>query len=403
MKPQLKQFLDLFLCFLKLGCTAFGGPVAHLACFRTEFVEKQKVFTDSQFTTLISICQFLPGPASSQVGLAIGLKQAGQLGAFIAWFAFTMPSAILLILFALSLNTLDNQVLFNLAQGLKLAVVAVIIHALWQMAKSFCTDKISIAIMLLSTMIMAIFAAIWLQFLVIILAALIGILCFKSRTQTKQNQLDLPIKSANAKISLTLLLAGLIVLPLLAGIFQNQFLALFDSFFRIGATVFGGGHVVLPMLKNEVVAAGWVSEQNFLAGYGATQAVPGPIFTFSAFLGAANALNISPVLAGLVCLFAIFLPSFLLVNGCFYYWQFVQNNQTLKNAITGVNAAVVGLLLSYLVNPIAFDLFEAPQQLAIVFGLTLLVFSQKIPVWVIVILTGVISALVNQFFSQLFS
>ncbi len=392
MKGTFKQYFELFFCFLRLGCTAFGGPVAHIAFFRDEFVEKQKLLTDGQFTTLVAICQFLPGPASSQLGIALGQKKAGQLGGIIAWFAFTMPSAILLILFAMSLNSLENSALFNIAHGLKLAAIAVIIHALWQMMNNFCKDKTSIFLMLAVTLLMSSFTAIWLQFVAILIAACIGIWVYQHKPAKTESELSLPINQTTANISLVLLATGLFGLPILA--YQSELLSLdlFDSFFRIGATVFGGGHVVLPMLKNEIVAAGWVTEQNFLAGYGATQAVPGPIFTFSAFLGAANELSTYPVSTAFICLSAIFLPSFLLVNISLYYWQFVQHNSQFKNALIGINAAVVGLLLSYLVNPVAIDLWAKPQDLALVSVLTLLVFSKKIPIWMIVILTGIISA-----------
>ncbi|WAJ70351.1 chromate efflux transporter [Catenovulum adriaticum] len=382
------SYLSLFFCFLRLGCTAFGGPVAHIAYFREEFVEKQKLLSEHEYTTLVSLCQFLPGPASSQVGIALGLNKAGQLGAIIAWFAFTLPSAIILILFALSVQTLDSTLVDNLTHGLKIAAIAIVIHALWQMSKSFCQTKTSVLIMLGATVIMTSYHSIWLQFLVISLAGVIGVFAFKSHPQSAHNQLNISISAKAAHISLTLLIIGLIALPLLAAQSQSGLIQLVDSFFRIGASVFGGGHVVLPMLENEVVSSGWVNEQNFLAGYGATQAVPGPIFTFSAFLGAVNELGITPLIGAISCLIAIFLPSFLLVNISLYYWQFCQENRNLKNALTGINAAVVGLLLSYLYQFISSSITENKQDIGLIVLISLLVFSKKFPVWLIVILCG---------------
>lgn len=385
-------YLSLFFCFLRLGCTAFGGPVAHIAFFRAEFVEKQKLLNEHEYTTLVALCQFLPGPASSQVGIALGLNKAGLPGAIIAWFAFTLPSAILLILFAFSIQTLDSTLVNNVTHGLKIAAIAIVTHALWQMSKSFCQTKTSVLMMLGAAVLMSSFPSIWLQFLVIGLAGAIGILAFKGHPQSAHNQLNIQISAKVAHISLILLIIGLVALPLLAAQSQSGLIQLIDSFFRTGASVFGGGHVVLPMLENEVVSTGWVNEQNFLAGYGATQAVPGPIFTFSAFLGAVNELGVSPLVGAISCLIAIFIPSFLLVNISLYYWQFCQQNRHLKNALTGINAAVVGLLLSYLYQFISSGMAENKQDIGLIVLISLLVFSKKCPVWLIVILCGGLAA-----------
>lgn len=379
----------VFLVFLKLGLTSFGGPVAHLGYFREEFVVKRRWLSDRTYADLVSLCQFLPGPASSQVGMALGLSRAGYAGAFAAWAGFTLPSAIALVLFALGLASYGHAIDQGLLQGLKVVAVAVVAQAVWGMARNLCPDALRVTLMMLAACLVLLVPSVWIQVAVIAAAGVAGLWLFKSKDIKPHDPLPIMAVSKKAGIAWLVIFVGLLLgLPLLVKLFPAQSLAMFDAFYRAGSLVFGGGHVVLPLLQAEVVPSGWVDNNAFLAGYGATQAVPGPLFTFAAFLGAA--MNQSPTgwLGGLLCLIAVFLPSFLLVAGALPFWEQLRRNAGMQSALMGINAAVVGLLLAALYQPIWTSAILAPQDFCLaLLGFVALVFW-KLPPWLVVAGSG---------------
>ncbi|MCK9503175.1 MAG: chromate efflux transporter [Porticoccaceae bacterium] len=378
----------VFLIFLKLGLTSFGGPVAHLGYFRDEFVLRRKWLTERSYGDLVALCQFLPGPASSQVGIALGLSRSGYAGALAAWIGFTLPSAIALILFALGLGHYGDRVPPGALHGLKVAAVAVVAQAVWGMARNLCPDIPRITIMALATCAVLLAPSAVGQLGVILVAALIGLLLLKPEVGTDQDPLPIIVRRPMAFFWLILFFSLLIGLPLLAMLIPSQTLALVDTFYRTGSLVFGGGHVVLPLLQAEVVPAGWVDNDTFLAGYGAAQAIPGPLFTFAAFLGAAMDQTPGGWLGGVICLLAIFAPSFLLVMAVLPFWESLRRNAHTQAALLGINASVVGLLLAALYQSVWSSAIHAPQD----FGLALLALVAlmfwKLPPWLVVIACG---------------
>ena len=332
---------QVFLIFLKLGLTSFGGPVAHLGYFRDEFVGKRQWLSDQQYADIVALCQFLPGPASSQVGIAIGLSRAGHLGALCAWLGFTMPSAILLIIFALGVAQYSDIATSGILHGLKIAAVAIVAQALWGMGRNLCPDKSRITIMVITACFVLAVPSAFGQVMAIMIAGIVGIVLFKPEI-SDQAALKLPISMKMGGFWLSIFFILLIILPVFAWLLPSTTLAIVDDFYRAGSLVFGGGHVVLPLLQAEVVETGMMNKDLFLAGYGATQIVPGPLFTFAAFLGAS--MNDAPNgwLGGMIALVAIFLPSFLLVLGVLPFWEQLRRHSRTKAALMSVNAAVVG-------------------------------------------------------------
>jgi len=343
--------IDVFKTFLKLGLTSFGGPVAHLAYFRKELVEKQQWVDEHQFGQLLAISQFLPGPASSQLGFALGLIRAGWLGALAAFFAFTAPSALLLVGFASILPLLSGTIGMAIIHGLKLVAVAVVADAVLSMSKKLCPDARRRMIALLAAIGLFLMSTAWSQVLVIIFGAIAGIcFCHQSSSVTKR-YIQVHYRKQLGLILLTIflsLLAAAILMPAQSGLY-----AIGQAFYKVGALVFGGGHVVLPLLEDALVNTALVSNESFVAGYGASQAIPGPMFAFAAYLGA-----IIPTtgqvswLGALVALIFMFLPGFLLMAAALPLWQSISNNAIASNSIAGVNAAVVGILATALYNPI---------------------------------------------------
>ena len=310
----------IFLVFLRLGLTSFGGPVAHLGHFRQEFVERRRWLSEAAYADLVALCQFLPGPASSQVGLALGLARAGYAGALAAWAGFTLPSAIALIALALGLAQAGDAVPPGLLHGLKVVAVAVVAQAVWGMARPLCPDTPRRALMLASAALLIAWPGTGMQLLAIGLAALVGLVWLHPAADTPHQPMAVPVSRRAGVAWLALFFALLIGLPLLATAMPSQALAVVDAFYRAGALVFGGGHVVLPLLQASVVPNGWVSADAFVAGYGAAQAVPGPLFTFAAFLGASLSGAPSGWAGGALALVAIFLPAFLLMAGALPFW-----------------------------------------------------------------------------------
>ncbi len=375
----------VFLIFLRLGLTSFGGPVAHLGYFRHEFVTRRAWLSERNYADLVALCQFLPGPASSQVGIGIGLSRAGYVGAFAAWAGFTLPSAIALILFAKSISIYGDSLAGGALNGLKVVAVAVVAQAVWGMARSLCPDVPRVTIMAIVACVSLLFPSAWAQVGVLAAAALVGLMLFKPQQDTAHDPLGIAISRRAGMISLSLFILLLTGLPVLADTIPNQTFAAIDAFFRVGAMVFGGGHVVLPLLQAEVVTPGWINNETFLAGYGATQAVPGPLFTFASFLGASmNGMSYGWT-GGMICLLAIFAPSFLLVAGVLPFWEQLRRNTRIRAALTGVNAAVVGLLLGALYNPVWTSAIRDPSD----FGLGLMAFVAlmywKLPPWLVVL------------------
>lgn len=394
---------DVFFAFLRLGLSAFGGPVAHLAYFRQAFVARRAWLTEPEYADLVALCQFLPGPASSQVGFAIGLRRAGLAGALAAWCGFTLPSALLMAALGLGAGALSGRVGEALVHGLKLVAVAVVAHALWGMAASLAPDLRRRAVAAAAGLTALLLAGPLVQAAAIGLGAVLGALVLKPQAiEPAADAQGLRVHApAWAWAALTIFVLLLALLPLCATMTGDQRIALFDSFYRAGALVFGGGHVVLPLLQTEVVASGWVREDLFLAGYGATQAVPGPLFTFAAFLGAATggpaagAGLLGGWAGGLLCLVAVFVPAFLLVAGALPFWAALRRQPRAQGALAGVNAAVVGLLLAALYQPVWTGAVHAPQDFALVAAALLALTVWRAPPWAVVLACGGVGALLG--------
>jgi chromate transporter len=343
--------------FLKLGLTSFGGPIAHLGYFRREFVEQRRWLDDETFTDLVGLCQFLPGPASSQAGFSIGLLRAGWLGGLAAWCGFTLPSILLMLAFAVIAPSLGGPVGGGLIHGLKLVAVAVVAQAVWDMARRLCVDQRRVAIALIAIAVLSILTTVYAQLIVIGLGAMLGLaLCETKRSpdypQAPQHPQQFPISRTVGASALVLFCVLLFGLPVLAGLHVGAAATVLEAFYRSGALVFGGGHVVLPLLQQQTVATGWISLNDFLAGYGAAQAIPGPLFTFAAFLGWMSSAAPNHWAGALLATVGIFLPGLLLVLGALPYWQALRARPSMGAMLAGVNAAVVGLLAAALYSPV---------------------------------------------------
>ncbi|MDE1460871.1 chromate efflux transporter [Spartinivicinus poritis] len=386
---------SVFLIFLRLGLTSFGGPVAHLGYFRDEFVIRRQWLTEKNYADLVALCQFLPGPASSQVGLALGISQAGYLGAFAAWLGFTLPSAFMLVGFALGIAHHGDMMPLGVLHGLKVVAVAVVAQAVWGMACNLCPDRQRVSLMACSACGMLFFTSVWAQVGVIICAGLVGMLMVRPTTCVVHNPMSISISRRTGGIWILLFIVLLVVLPTLTQLLSEQWLAMVDSFYRAGALVFGGGHVVLPLLQAEVVPSGWVTNEAFLAGYGAAQAVPGPLFTFAAYLGASMTQSPTGWLGGILCLIAIFIPSFLLVAGALPFWEQLRANAKVQAALTGINASVVGLLLAALYQPVWSSAIQQPQDFAVALVAFIALMFWKLPPWLVVLSCGLIGWLLN--------
>lgn len=387
------KLINVFLVALRLGVTSFGGPIAHIGYFREEYVARRRWLDDSTFTDLVALCQLLPGPASSQLGIAIGTLRAGRFGGVMTWLGFTMPSAIILIAFAYGVSEIDDVANSEWLRGLKLAVVAVVALAVWSMAGSLWTDRRRTTLGIAAAVFMLLLpGAIW-QIAVILIGGAVGILLLRNVTQpnTAGQQAGSSGSKRLALATLGLFFVLLAVLPVLADATGREEIDVFENFYRSGSLVFGGGHVVLPLLQAETVGAGYIDNDQFVAGYGATQAVPGPLFTFASYLGAAistNELFGQKWIAGLLTLVAIFLPSFLLVWGVLPFWSRLSGSDRVRGSVAGINAAVVGLLLAALYDPIwTGSVFGAKD-----FGLVMVLFGLlaiwKLPPWSVVIVAA---------------
>ncbi len=378
----------VFLVFLRLGLTSFGGPVAHLGYFRTEFVERRRWLSERAYADLVALCQFLPGPASSQVGMALGLLRAGYPGALAAWAGFTLPSAIALVLFALGVAQAGDALPADALHGLKVVAVAVVVQAVWGMARTLCPDAARRGFLLLAAALALLLPSAWAQVGVIALAGVAGGLLFRPTATAPDEPLPLRLSRRAGRAWLALFALLLVGLPLLAQTVHGPALALADAFYRAGALVFGGGHVVLPLLQAEVVPSGWVGQDTFLAGYGAAQAVPGPLFTFAAFLGASMQHAPSGWTGGLIALLAVFAPSFLLVAGALPFWEQLRRQARVQAALMGINAAVVGLLLAALWTPVITSAIHGLTDVALAALALVALMRWKLPSWAVVLGCG---------------
>lgn len=385
----------VFLVFLRLGLTSFGGPVAHLGYFREEFVDRRRWLSDRSYADLVALCQFLPGPASSQVGMALGLSRAGYAGALAAWSGFTLPSALLLVLFAMGLSGYAESIPPGALGGLKVVAVAVVAQAVWGMARTLCPDGPRITLMALAAFVALAVPSAWGQVGLIVAAGAIGLRWLEPASGPGQDALPITVSRRAGSAWLALFFVLLAGLPLLASVVPNPATATVDAFYRAGSLVFGGGHVVLPLLQAEVVPTGWVDRDPFLAGYGAAQAVPGPLFTFAAFLGASMSAFSSPWVGGLACLLAIFAPSFLLVAGALPFWERLRRDARAQAALAGINAAVVGLLLAALYHPVWTGAIHQPRDFALALVALVALMAWKLPPWLVVIGAGVAGGLLG--------
>ena len=385
------SFLEVLVVFLRLGLTSFGGPVAHLGYFREEIVARRKWLSEEAYADLVALCQFLPGPASSQVGIALGLRRAGLPGGLAAWLGFTAPSAAALILFAYGVAFFGDVEGAGWLNGLKTAAVAVVALAVWGMAGSLCPDRPRAAIAIAATVAMLAWPSGWGQLVVIGVAGIIGWRFLRAEQASEEGEQQFPVSrwlAVGCLVIFGVLLVGMPVLreALTAGALLET-VEVFDSFYRAGSLVFGGGHVVLPLLQELVVAPGWVTNAEFVAGYGAAQAVPGPLFTFSAYLGIFVGMP-SGWAGGLFALGAIFLPSFLLVIGVAPFWDRLRRWASFGGALRGINAAVVGLLLAALYDPVWTSAIHGTEDFGMALVALGLLAIWKWPPWLMVVLSA---------------
>jgi len=383
---------EVFKAFLLLGLTSFGGPVAHLGYFRHEFVQRRQWLNEKAYTDLVTLCQFLPGPASSQVGFALGLMRAGPWGAALAWLAFTLPSALLLVFFALGAARLDGPVAQGLVNGLKITAVAIVAHAVWGMARNLCPDKTRAGIALAGVFAVLLIHGPLGQISAILIGSLAGLWLCRDRSESLSEPLAFDISRRVGLAALGLFFTLLLLLPLAAS--SAVWLDVVGAFYRSGALVFGGGHVVLPLLEAEVVQSGWVDADEFLTGYGAAQAVPGPLFTFAAYLGALLP-GFNPLVGALLAVLAIFVPGLLLLVGVLPFWNSFRQWSWTQALMRGANAAVVGILTAALYQPVWTSAITGPYEFALALSGFLLLSVWKLPAWAVVIvmaLGGVVIA-----------
>jgi chromate transporter len=377
---------EVFRAFLKLGLMSFGGPIAHLGYFRNEFVLRRRWIDEAGYGDLVALCQFLPGPASSQVGFALGvLRGNGLLGGLAAWLGFTMPSAIILTLFALGAAALTGPAAAGFLHGLKLVAVAVVAQAVWGMARNLAPDRPRAAIALAALVLVVFLGGSFGQIGAIVLGALAGLRLCRAGSPRACGPLHFPVTRRGGFCMLALFVGLFLIPPLAAAATGRHDLALFDAFYRSGALVFGGGHVVLPLLQNQVVRPGWVTNEAFLAGYGLAQAIPGPLFTFAAYLGTVMAPPPNGVVGAAIALAAIFLPGLLLVYGMLPFWDALRVRPAAQAAMRGTNAAVVGVLGAALYNPVWTSAVLAPRDLALALAGFLLLTVWKAPPWIVVV------------------
>jgi len=378
---------EVFLVFLKLGLTSFGGPVAHLGYFRDELVIRRKWIDEASYADLVALCQFLPGPASSQVGFTLGIWRGnGLLGGLAAWFAFTMPSALVLFAFALGVAAFTGAAAEGFLHGLKLVAVAVVAQAVWGMAQSLTPDRTRVGIALAAIAIVVFIGGSFGQIGAIALGAVAGLSLCRAKVPAPSGHLSFPVSRRGGAIALILFVAFFLIPPMIEHATNHQAVALFDAFYRSGALVFGGGHVVLPLLQAEVVTPRWATNESFLAGYGLAQAVPGPLFTFAAYLGAVMGPAPNGLVGAVIALVAVFLPGLLLVYGMLPFWDALRLRPMVQATMRGANAAVVGILGAALYNPVWTSAVLSPPDFALALAGFLMLIVWRAPPWIVVLL-----------------
>ena len=380
--------LEVLRVATMLGLTSFGGPVAHLGYFRAEYVERRKWLDERAYADLVALCQFLPGPASSQVGIGIGMLRAGLLGGVVAWIGFTLPSAIMLLVFALVLRTLDVQDAGWL-HGLKIVAVAVVAQAVWGMARSLAPDRPRATLAILAAIAVLAVPTALAQVVVLAVTGLVGWrLLDTGDTAADGLRLHVPVPRWLMLTAWVLFFGLLVGLPVAKSIVHSQTLDVVDAFYRVGALVFGGGHVVLPLIRAEVVPSGWVTPEAFIAGYGATQAVPGPLFTFAAYLGAVMRDAPNGIAGAIIALLAIYVPSFLMILGVLPFWDALRRRGAVQAALRGVNAGVVGILGAALYTPVWTSAISGVADVALALAAFGLLQLWRVPPWLVVVLTA---------------
>lgn len=397
-KPRRGRTGEVFAAFLKLGLTSFGGPIAHLGYFRDELVVRRRWLDERGYAELVTLCQFLPGPTSSQVGLALGLMRAGPAGALAAWVAFTLPSAVALVLFAAGASSFTGPLGAGLLAGLKIVAVAIVAQAVWGMAKSLCPDRARATIALAAAIAVLVAPGSLGQVAALACGGLAGNMVCRERSPADGSRGDsegmvFPISRRAGFVALALFALLLIGLPVAAAISGSPVLAIAEAFYRAGALVFGGGHVVLPLLETGVVQSGWMTQETFIAGYGATQAVPGPLFTFAAYLGAVLTLSPGPMVGAALALVAIFLPGVLVLVGVMPFWQQLRARAGARAAMQGANAAVVGILGAALYTPVFTTAIVGPRTFAMALAGFALLVIWRTPPWIVVAMAAGAGAL----------
>ncbi len=386
---------EVFAAFFKLGLTSFGGPIAHLGYFRDELVLRRKWIDDRGYADLVALSQFLPGPASSQVGFALGLLRGGPLGALAAWTAFTLPSAILLVLFAYGAAAFGGPIGGGIITGLKIVAVAIVAQAVWGMARNLCPDRERATIALGAVLIIVLVAGALGQVLAIAIGAAASLLVCRNHHEPITRHITFPVSRTFGAVSLVLFFALLFGLPIVTAGMSSQGLAVFGSFYRAGSLVFGGGHVVLPLLETEVVQSGWISHDQFLAGYGAAQAVPGPLFTFAAYLGTLLGPEPNGLIGAGIALIAVFLPGFLILLGVIPFWDSFRKRESAQALMRGANAAVVGILGAALYDPVFTSAITGPRQFALALACFVLLMAWKAAPWIVVLLAAAGGVLIS--------
>jgi chromate transporter len=386
------SFMEVLAIFTRLGLTSFGGPIAHLGYYRTEFVERRRWIDDQSFADIVALCQFLPGPSSSQVAMSIGILRAGTLGALASWIGFTMPSAILMILFAYGIGSLSGVEDAAWLGGLKIVAVAVVAQAVWGMARTLAPDKQRATLAILAAIGVLAWSSPFMQVGVIVVGGLIAWKFFSGGKAVAGSTLSFAISRRTGAVSWALFFGLLIGLPLLRPLIASESFAILDSFYRAGSLVFGGGHVILPLLQAETVPQGWLTNQEFIAGYGAAQAVPGPLSTFAAYLGTLMDAGPGGWVGGMFALIAIYVPAALLVFGALPFWEMLRTRASIQRALLGINAAVVGILVAALYTPVWTSAIHRPADFALGLAAFGLLVFWRIPPWIVVVATALAAA-----------
>lgn len=379
--------IEVFSAFLKLGLTSFGGPIAHLGYFRDEIVTRRRWLSETDYADLVALCQFMPGPASSQVGFVLGMMRAGWPGALAAFLAFTLPSALILLAFALTASSVSGPIGTGTLHGLKVVAVAIVAQAVWGMARGLCPDRERATIAVIAVAMLAFLPSAIGMIGAIAMGGLAGLVLSRGTGSPVGGHIKVPVTKSQAGIALVAFTVLLMGLPLVAGL--SQWWALLDSFYRAGSLVFGGGHVVLPLLEAEVVASGWVAPDQFLAGYGATQAVPGPLFTFASYLGAIVGPEPNGVVGSTLALLAVFLPGFLLLVAVLPFWDGLRVKPQAQSAMQGANAAVVGILGAALYSPVFTSAIGNMRDFALALACFVALVLWRVAPWLVVLLGAI--------------